>query len=344
MNRVNVYASWPHYVEHTAPIFAALPARRRGLYMVAGQRELDALAALGLKAKIRAVPLELAPGPVLVAAVGERRAVAAKGYTRIALMEHGAGQSYGGQRLSGESSSYAGGASRDAYGLFLHPNEQAAARDRARYPRAEVAVIGSPAAEALPRREPGGPLTLAVTFHGDMNVCEETRWAFPWIRNDLRDLVGSGDFAIIGTGHPRAFADLVPWYRKVGIEPVASFAEVSRRADVLMFDNTSAGFAFAATGRNVVVLNPPTYRLAVDHGLRFQRSAGCPITAGPHFCGAAHVGVQVHRRPQLAAAVAAAFAGGPELEAQREAALGLVYTYRTGSAKRAAAALASWAG
>lgn len=319
---VNVFAPWPHYVEHTAPIFAALPPERRGRFMVAPRSEAAARAA-GLEAG----PLELAPGPLLLAGAGDEHAARRAGYRRFALIEHGAGQSYGGNRHSGESSSYAGGNARDGFGLFLHPNEHAAARDRARYPGADVEVVGSPVLDTLPDREPGPGPVVAVTFHADMTVARETAWAFPWIRIALRELAKIR--TVIGTGHPRAFDSLATWYAANGIEPVRDFRDVCRRADVLIFDNTSAGFAFAATGRPVAVLNPPYYRPDVEHGLRFW--------------GASSVGVNVWDPSELPAAVDRALEDAEPERAAREAALAMVYAHRSGAAARAAAVLEAWA-
>jgi 3-deoxy-D-manno-octulosonic-acid transferase len=117
-------------------------------------------------------------------------------------------------------------------------------------------------------------------------------------------------------------------YREFGIEPVQSFAEVCRRADVLVFDNTSAGFAFAATGRPVVVMNSPRYDRRVHHGLRFW--------------DAANVGVNCDDPTTLGDCIDQALADNAEQQANREAALSLVYAYRTGAAKRAADALMDW--
>jgi hypothetical protein len=80
----------------------------------------------------------------------------------------------------------------------------------------------------------------------------------------------------------------------------------------------------------VVVLNRPDYRRHVNHGLRFW--------------DAADVGVQVDRPADLSDAVADALRDDPSRQAAREAALGLVYAYRQGAAKRAADAIMDWAG
>ena len=107
------------------------------------------------------------------------------------------------------------------------------------------------------------------------------------------------------------------------------FADVCRRADVYITDNSSTLFEFAATGRPVVVLNAPEFRRNVNHGLRFWE--------------AATVGVQVDHPRDLVAAVASALEDPEPSQNAREAALAIVYTYRSGGASRAAAALSDWA-
>jgi hypothetical protein len=94
---------------------------------------------------------------------------------------------------------------------------------------------------------------------------------------------------------------------------------------VLVFDNTSVGYEFAATGRPVVVLDPPWYRPSVAHGLRFW--------------DAANVGIRVADPAALPEAVERALAGDT---AGREQALSIAYAYRHGAAQRAADTITAW--
>ena len=113
-----------------------------------------------------------------------------------------------------------------------------------------------------------------------------------------------------------------------GIEHVATFDEVCRRADVYVCDNSSTIFEFASTGRPVVLLNSPQYRKRIHHGLRFW--------------DAASVGVQVDTAAELPDAIQRAL--HEDHSAEREAALDIVYAYRTDAAQRAADAIMEWAG
>lgn len=241
-------------------------------------------------------------------------------HKRIVLMQHGIGQSYG-----DANPAYPGGRDNDAVGLFLVPNIHAGQRWRMRYPAARVEVVGSPRLDDLPRREPG-PLTVATAFHWRYGSTPEARHAFGIYRSAIADLARS--YNVVGHGHPRATA-LPRFYAKHGIEWVPSFEEVCRRADLLIADNTSALYEFASTGRPVVVLNQPCYRREVDFGLRFWE--------------ASDVGVNVERPQDLAAAVAEALEDAPERQTAREAALAIVYAYRSGAAERSADVIRDWA-
>lgn len=169
---------------------------------------------------------------------------------------------------------YSGGTGRDRVAVFLTVNEMTAARERARYPDAQVVVVGSTRLDTLlATRAPRGPLprpVVAVAFHWNWNGVPETRESWSYWRAAVRDLAASGTVEVLGHGHPRMFADLVRFYTRFGIEPVADLADVVARADLICVDNTSAGPEFAAaTGRPVLWLNAPWYRRDVEHGGRF---------------------------------------------------------------------------
>ncbi len=313
--QIDAYASRGHYRHHLAPVWDALTPERRG--------EFYDLASL--------VPHS--PNLTVVAASGDLAKMRALGRP-VALMEHGCGLSYGGDlsyrgRVAAESPSYAGGASRDAV-LFLHPGEHPAARDRARYPDARIEVVGSPRLDALPGREPGTP-TLAVSFHWDTTISPETRSAFIYYRDAVaamaRTVARTGEFQIIGHAHPRYWARVEPWYERHGIEAVESFEEVCRRADIYAVDNSSTLYEFAATGRQVIVLNAPFYRRGIHHGPRFWDAIPGPEVDEPSTL------LDIVRRE---------FAHPTLWHDRREAAVSKVYAYRSGASARAAKVLEDW--
>jgi len=61
-------------------------------------------------------------------------------------------------------------------------------------------------------------------------------------------------YEVIGHAHPRALLKVAHYYRAARVEVVPDFAEVCRRADLYICDNSSSMFEFAATGRPVVVV------------------------------------------------------------------------------------------
>jgi hypothetical protein len=317
---IDVLARERHFVDHLAPVWAALPEAERGTFWYMGRGPVREVAGM-----VKSVP-PASSRPTLVASAGDLHLSAAR-RRPTAIMEHGCGQSFGGDPRSAIHSSYAGGRHRDGASLFLHPGPHPAARDRCAYPGARVEVIGCPKLDALPRKARVGEPVVAIAFHWNGPVCAETRSGI----SEFGRLIGplAAAYHVIGHGHPRILDRIAPLYARFGIEVVRTFDEVCARADLYLNDASSTLFEFASTGRPVVVLNCDVYRRSVNHGLRFWE--------------AATVGVQTtHRRP-LADAVAEALDDTPAQRGAREAALDLVYAYRTGAAQRAADALMDWA-
>jgi hypothetical protein len=314
---IDALGSEPHFVDHVLPIWRALPDEVRGIFYLRTPRDGVVNQAVG----------RVPPGgrPILVASIGDFKRVSGR---PVALMEHGCGQSFGGgEGRMANSSSYAGGAGRGA-NLFLHPGPHPAARDRARYPETRIEIVGCAKLDCLPRRDGDGPPVVAVAFHWDCRVGPETRSAWRAFDRAVVRLSKSG-LEVIGHGHPRIFRRLAAWYERHGIEPVRSFEEVCRRADVYVNDASSTLFEFASTGRPVVVMNPRIYRRSVAHGLRFWE--------------ASTVGVNVEEGEDLTAAVQQALEDPADQQAERERCVDLVYAYRSGAAERAADVLVDWA-
>jgi hypothetical protein len=112
---------------------------------------------------------------------------------------------------------------------------------------------------------------VSYSFHFNAPIAPEARTAYPWIMPAIARL--KDRYQLIGHAHPRMFEAAKPRYERLGIEAVRDFADVCRRADLYICDNSSTLFAFAATGRPVVVLNPPWYDRKIDHGLRFWEAS-----------------------------------------------------------------------
>jgi hypothetical protein len=317
---IDVIAAEPHFVDHLAPVWAALPEEERGTFWYRGSGPVRCVPGM-----VRGQPPR-SSAPTLVASAGDLH-FAAVHSRRVAIMEHGCGQSFGGDKRASVHASYAGGNHRDGASLFLHPGPHPAGRDRGRYPAARVEIVGCPKLDSLPRKARKGPPVLAVAFHWNGPVCPETKSGFAEFARLLAGLAKS--YQVLGHGHPRILDRIAPLYARCGIEVVRTFDEVCARADLYLNDASSTLYEFAATGRPVVVLNSDAYRRSVTHGLRFW--------------DAATVGVQTTHRRSLTDAVAEALEDCPSQQVAREAAVDLVYAYRTGAAQRTADVLLDWA-
>lgn len=271
--RVDGFASERHYVDHLAPIWQALDESERGRFIVAN-------ATLATWAARRGVTAEVAtlnatdPRPVLTASfIDHAEAARRRQRPWIILVEHGAGQHYGGDDSPSRSrhGSYSGGHGREAVRLFLCPNETVAQRNREVYPDAAIEVVGCPKLDAWhtdppPRPSPGPPI-VALSFHWDTVTIPEARTALPHYVESLVDLGDS--FRLVGHGHPRIAERLEATFAKIGVPFVVDFEQILDAAALYVCDNSSTLYEFASLDRPVVALNAPWYRRDVDHGLRF---------------------------------------------------------------------------
>lgn len=241
--KLQLVASQPHYLDHLAPIFAALPEHVKG------------------------------HGVNLVAGFADVREHPTAPYI---LVEHGTGQSYVGISADGY---YSGGSGHNLALGFICPNEEVSRRWLTRYPDKPSAVVGCPRLDAWHSGARGNPegRTVALTFHWDAQHTgvPETTSAFYWYFESLFDVVlkwRHEGWTVLGHWHPRYPAVGQFWERlnrEIGIEIVADSAEILDRASILVADNTSMQAEFLSLGRRVVWLNHPGYRRDVQHGGRF---------------------------------------------------------------------------
>lgn len=313
------FASLPNYAHHIEPVWQALPEELRG----------ESWAPVGRPWGIPLrVPSRTPPGPVLVASFADARAMSRRD---LVLVDHGAGQHYPGDPRAFDNGSYAGGGGLDSVRLFLTPSERVADRWRASYPGVPAVAVGCPRLDVLRRARPPrgkGPVVV-ITWHWDCALCPETQSALRhyWrglepLRDALRALGGE----LWGSAHPRAWSALERLYGHLGIHAVRDIDEVLGAADVLVFDNTSAGLEAASLDIPVVVLDAPWYRKNVTHGGRFWDWAD--------------VGVRISEPDQLVPAVLEALMDPPEVANRRRDVALDVYAYQDDRAsERAAAAI-----
>lgn len=339
--RIDALAFETHFLSHLAPVWRTLPTDIRGRFIVetalAGQEpdlEVEPLDGAGIRRLSMPKPVVGATGPTaLVASYGDVKVGRRLGYKRFAFLEHGIGQSYAGDRkTAGMHGSYSGGIDREDNGLFLVPNAHSADRWRQRYPQSAVAIIGCPKLDTLPARQPGPGPVVALSFHWPAHVTLESGSAIGEYVPHLAEIKASVDAlqgaTLIGHCHPRFRDRMTRYFDRAGIPLVEDFADVCRRADLYVCDNSSTLYEFAATGRPVVVINSRHWRKHVRHGLRFW--------------DAADVGIQVDDPARLGEAIGVALTDPPDVAAARERALAVVYGYRTGAAQRAAEAVHDW--
>jgi len=235
---IDFLATEPHYAEHLRPVWDALPDRARGVF-TSNRKELSA----GLTAVASWRDYEETAGPVV-------------------FFEHGAGFRYDTNHRS-----YSGGRGRDRVRLFANVNEYVDTANRAAYPNAKHVVVGCPKLDpytTIPAPRTG---RVAFSWHWDCHVVPETRTAFPHYRAALGDV--PAEWQPIGHAHPRAWPLVRDTYDRLGWQIAPTFDDVVRDAAVYVCDSSSTLYEFAALDRPVVVLNSPTYRRDVDHGLRF---------------------------------------------------------------------------
>lgn len=323
---VDFYASRPHYAEHLLPVWFALPEETRGTWF-APNRVLPAVTEAGVHPVVPGRPGH-SGRPIAVASYEDLRTSRPR---PAVLLNHGVGQTYGGDPRSAGHSAYSGGRGREGVVLFLCPSEEDAAACRAAQPNVPAAVVGCPyldrwhSADFRPSDEGGKP-EVAVSFHWDCRISPEARSAFIYYREVLRAFPDEfPDVHFLGHGHPRAWRQLEKFYETATFEPVERIEEVLERASVYLCDNSSTMYEAAAVGLHVVALNAPWYRRNVDHGLRFW----------------SHVpGPQVDTPGDLAPALRTVLDSPAEAERLRVAAASRAYTYRDGkAAERAAEAI-----
>lgn len=251
---------------------------------------------------------------VVVGSVGDAREATERGWRRLIHVAHGLGQRYG--KRQGMRSR----ARMETTSLLCLPNAYVA--ESLNFTASAVEITGDPMMDELVGlRRPRGR-TVAISFRWRAHYSPEASSAFDHYRDSLADIVRELDgIEVLGHGHPRLWSEIEPFWRSIGVEPVADFREVCERASVYVCDNSSTLFEFAALDRPVVAMNAPWYRRDVEHGLRFWAHAD--------------VGEQVDGPDELAAAIRRALDDDPHAERRREV-VAEVFPFLGWSARRTA--------
>jgi len=254
-------ASEKHYFDHLLPLYRELGGRFF-VYKAISEYALSKEPGLTVFDKYGDVA-ELS-GYMVVCSIKDIGITANPNVKHI-LLEHGAGQTY-----NRDCGSYANSPTgKKSVILYLANNKNTRDLFIAANPGKTCAVIGTPKLEELmkipyTKKEPPA---VAISFHWDCIVANESRSAFPFYKGIMPELAKR--FPLLGHGHPRMLKEIAPYYEEHGIEVIEDFEDICRRADLYVADNTSTLFEFAALGRPVVVLNCPYYSREANHGLRF---------------------------------------------------------------------------
>jgi hypothetical protein len=283
--RVWAVASETHYVDHIAPVMHNIHPSFRGALIAFDRRGGDSWGAMeramslgvpaypvtGLNVP-KGEPAGVGPGS-LVYVVSQRDRMAAQTiFKQVVRGEHGAGQSY----ANVKSPSFIGTDSHTGCVGATVPSQEAASKLRAAGFVEPICMIGCPKLEAPMHlfQEPKNEKPIvAITFRypGGEEVCPEIGSAWPAWSSILDEI--KLKYEVILHAHPRAwsaFPDLIAAARRLDIPVVEDFEDVLRYADVFICDNSSAALEWLALrSGGLILMNIPSYRRWMKHGLRF---------------------------------------------------------------------------
>jgi hypothetical protein len=328
---IDFFARRTHFVDHIAPIWNELGEQYKGVFYVP-QSILGYASGLvdktvGLK-PIGSSAIRVSPhgrNPILTCAYGDlERAISSFPTRAHILMEHGVGLSFG-------HPGYGGGEGlRRRVNLFLAPNKNIYNKTHKTFPQAPQCIIGTPKMDGI---VPSIPVykkdpVVGISFHWNgEKVCPEAGNALEYYMEVLPEL--SGNFRVIGHGHPKIIDKLRSIYRACCIDEIEpDFSKIMQRCDIYVNDASSTMYEFSCTGKPVVILNAPWFRKDVYHGIRFWDYT--------------NIGIQVDNPADLIGAITET-AKYPERHYEnRLNMINDLYPYLGSSSKRAAQAIVSF--
>lgn len=246
---IDLVAEHPHYREHLLPIWELL------------QEEGIAGKDWGNKCPD--------PSRILLVASSQELRRARHPHNKCFLVEHGAGQTYIGDRSSAYSDGTKG---YDNVVGFICSTDAVYQRRRLLFPDVPSTLAGVPKLDKYVNQDVSPTeKTACLTFHWDCPVAVESHCTFPnfvkYLPRAVAEWKAQG-WTIYGHYHPR-IPELSHEYKKLGIPVLHTEQEVFNTCSVLIADNTSLLFEFMGLGRSVVFLNGHLYRREINHGLRF---------------------------------------------------------------------------
>ena len=289
--RVWAFASEPHYLDHVRPYLSCVDPRIRG-HLCVPQRGPESVATT-IRAWKVGYPVMRLPsvrgrahrddllasmggmdlaGSACVVVSETDRMVAREWFSvnRLVRGEHGAGQTYDGL----DHHSFAGGPGHAGLLAATAPNQKTADLMRSKIGLSAVAPVGCPRLYAMQSalrvvgRTQERLLVVSFRYPGTEAHCQELSSAWAHYRDSLKAPDG---WRMAVHLHPRARGGEVEAYaRERGWEVIEEFFRVVHRATVFAVDNSSSAVEWHhLRGGSLVLLNCPTYRRWISHGLRF---------------------------------------------------------------------------
>lgn len=264
--QVDLFASQPHYAEHMWPVWQALDENIVGRSWAGGSSRWWG-ERMGQTRK---------PGAGTVTLVaGQHDVDTFRGRGNVILIEHGAGQTYGGMAREGRHYVDAELANHVLGNVVPGPRSERLRR-AANPVHLPIIAAGCPRLDRhFAARDAGHrpePRTMAISFRWNCRLGPEHRSAVRHYERALPRLVArwqAEGWTVLAHGHPRARNLLEAVWRDCKLIPVWDVDEVIARSCLLVCDNSSLMYEFAALDRAVLALNAPWYRRDVEHGLRF---------------------------------------------------------------------------
>lgn len=200
--------------------------------------------------------------------------------------------------------------------VIAAPNEFIAQRFRDVKKRLRVKVIGTPKLDHLSKLEPGD--AAAVSFHWT-GVMRQKQTSFDHWREMVIELASERE--LLGHAHPKIWKKAQRFYEEIGIEPVQSFEEVCRRANLYLCDHSSTLYEWSALDRELILLRRDGHREQIPQrsGLLWESFSG--------------IGPELRLGGSLRAALEAA--ADPQFRAARQEATEALYPYIGSATQRA---------
>ena len=310
--KIHFLAQYPHYAEHSRPIYDALPESYRGVFTD--------------------LWYEVPEGATYVVCSGwmdMNEMLTHRPGTKVIFTEHGVGMVHL-DNTGRVATPFAGSWERQNVCLFLCPNRFVYDANKRTFPHVPAVITGDPKLDAYSVPEPSSsglyrarnnPPIVALAFHWDSPNPPGTRTALPHYRPGLHRL---RDMNVVLHGHPRADMRNRLLATEFEMPYVPDQDEVLRNADLLVADTSSFIYEFAAMDKPVLLLDCPDYDDLPDVGIRFWQAIP---------------GFRIHEPEDLREGIELALFDPPFAREQRADAIEEVYPHRGVAARHAAHAI-----